>query len=752
MQLIEWKYRMDPEGAPETPGYDDSNWQRVSVPHDRQITCRRDPDMPGGGSQGFYPHAGVDWYRTSVTLPRRSLVRLTFEGILHFATVWINGVKAGERAYGYLPLTIETVLPEGESLICVRADNSLRDCWGGGADRWYTGCGMFREVRLEQIDERHIEPNGVQVYYTLKDGRAEGRIAVKLSEKCTGNEKLRALITHGGRETAIWAKAGEDIPFAIDDVEVWDTLSPALYGIEVCLSDESESLDIARVRTGFRETHFDPDRGYFLNGKNIKLKGVDLHHDAAAFGAAVPYNVLRRRLEKVKQLGCNAVRCSHNPKETAFYDLCDELGLLVIDELYDKWRRRYFAEFYDRDRDTDTELMVMRTRNHPCVILWSVGNECEHQYTEEFYDDLRHMCERVRTMDDRPVSYALIGYFDFDAAKPGVLDDRMNKTLRYCDIVDVFMGNYMEGFYEELRRRGMKKAVIGSEIFSYYRLNELTTDEPIAVSPWSDVTAHDYVAGGFIWAGIDYLGESMGWPCRGWTGSCIDSAGFPKLRAEMARAWWSNEPVIAIGVLDGTEPYDMANANWSFPQMSAHWRGRANGDMLHVGVITNCDEVRLQLNDGRPRVQKRAADGMAHFLVAYRPGTIKATGITDGKDVCEASLTTSERAERLEAHVYEKQVRVGDIFHVEAVLYDRFGQVYADEDVNVRFCVSGAAACVACDNGDFMDPWGIYDTDEKNTHMGHLCGYFRALRAGECEITVRPEGLSPIRLRVDIRG
>ncbi len=743
-----WRFALNPTGDPSRMDYDDTGWREVRLPHDWQIEGHRDPKMPEGGSQGYYPRGGVGWYRTTIPYTP-GITRLCFDGVQRFYTVWLNGEKVGEKAYGYVPYVCEITLKPGENILAVKVDNTTPEgVTESQLDRWYSGAGIYREVTLLSDGLLHIAPYGVRTDYTLDGMTAALTVTLTVDNRTDADTVgVRLDIAHTTKLASVRLAKGVNtvaLTVTLPDIVRWEPDAPTLYPLHVELNDGQKTLDAVTLNIGFRESVFDPDCGYLLNGRQVKLRGVNLHHDHGAFGAAVERSVLRRRLERLKEIGCNAIRCSHNPKESFFYDLCDEIGFLVIDELYDEWVHRYYKRFFAHDRYEDLAAMVARDRNHPCVILWSVGNESPHQYSDEWFTQLQELCDACRELDPaRPVSYALIGHVGRDFTDPAVYRERIDLTLKYAEIVDVFMGNYMEGFYEALRREGMRKAVIGSETFAYYRLQELTTHAPIPVNAWNDVEVHDYVAGGFLWAGIDYLGESMGWPAHGWTGCPIDAAGFVKLRGYHTKAMWTDAPMVKLAVFDETEPYDLANANWSFPQMTAHWNQGTPHKMMHVGVFTNCEKVRLTLNGGLPRYAAPAPDRMAHFYVSYAPGTLVAEGLRGGVTVCTQTLKTSYQGDHLILGIYEKDVRAGEVVHAELTLYDRYGQVWTQDRPKVRVEVTGGEL-LYLDNGDFLTTDEVCAADTRTLWNGHLCAYIRTGDTGTLTVTAYPDGYAKV--------
>jgi beta-galactosidase len=755
--LNNWKFALGGNEGAESPDFDDSTWRTLDLPHDWQIENNRDPDMQGGGSQGFYPRNQIGWYRYRFNAPaewKDKWVQIHFDGVQRFSAVWLNGVKLGGRPYGYVPFEIDlnSALNYGqENVLAVKVDNTI-----GGGDRWYSGAGIYRQVHLYVSDKLFIPLGGVKVITTRLAGDAA---VIRVSAEVVNKSNTPANVEIKGRITPPLSKDSISFSMAVKcaagslsavetDVEIrnpvlWDVDNPALYGLSLTLGNDTTPL-----RFGLREAHFDGEKGFSLNGRSLKLKGVDLHHDGGAVGAAVPEAVWRRRFKKLKECGANAIRCSHNPQAAEFYDLADEMGFLLIDELYDKWTPTdlYYKEFFDAWWERDLEAMIRRDRNHPSVILWSVGNEIEGQYQEHFYDQLGAMCKKVRSLDpSRSVSAALMPpcFKDYDDRAP--LEKKITATLRYADIVDVLLLNYMEPFYAELRRSGLSKAIIGSEVFTYYRSAENQFIDMSAHSPWRDVAKNDHVAGSFLWAGIDYLGESIGWPCRGWTGSMLDTAGFEKIRSWYISSQWKEEPVLKLAVFDEQEPYDRANHNWSFPQMRRHWNYPAPSPVKHVAAITNCEMVKLYMNDEtvRKAVPDHTGDSIAHFYLPYRPGVIRAEGWRNGIKVIEDILHTAKRPAAIEIIAVSKAA-ADDTVLAEIWLKDKYGEPWVLDNPIAEVHITGDARLLALDNGDMCSA-EVYATSRRSFWNGHILALIRIGKTrGTVRITVAADGMNPV--------
>lgn len=740
------------EGA-ETVDYDDSSFAPVTLPHDWQITEKRDPDMDMGWSQGYYPREEMAWYRLrfdASTDWQNKVVQLKLDGCQRFYDIYLNGVRVGGHRFGYVP----TVTPLNAQLRCgqsnvlaIRVNNEKTK-----GDRWYSGAGLCRMASFLVDEKVHIAPWSVFAQYELNGNAVEGKVDVQCvnaaAEDCAATLALTLKDAEGNQiwnaDVALQLKAGDNavtVPMELAEVQLWDVDAPNLYHLDVALKTEY-GTDHVTENIGFRTFGFDGDNGFTLNGRNMKMYGADLHHDGGVcFGAAVPKAVIRRRLTELKKMGCNAIRCSHNPHDEAMYDLCDELGLLMIDEVYDKWCRSnlYFGILFEEDWRDDLKAMVLRDRNHPSIVLWSLGNEIEVQFTDYFYEQLKVMIAYCKELDPtRPVTEVLVGFCGGEYSDATPLEKKVNAVLRYCECVDVFCGNYMENYYTAFRDAGMDKAIIGTEVFSYYRHEELTATGVTVASPWRDVDERPYVCGGFVWAGVDYLGESSGYPCKGWTGCPIDSTGTWKLRAWHLASQWSEKPVLKLGVMDGEQvAWDGASSMWGFPNVTGHWNYPQQDRIIHVVAMTNCDEVRLYQNNDFIRVGHAGApDRMIHMYVRYRQGTVRAEGWKDGQKVIETTLKTSMKPEKLQL-TCDSAMDDG-LLQVDCWLLDEHEQPWVNTCPEIHVEVEGPAALVGLDHGDFMR-----EVDPHANHCsmkdGHAIAYVQ--RTGSGKVTIRATGL-----------
>ena len=767
-----WRFALTEDEQALQADYDDSAFAPVTLPHDWQISQPRREDAPGGQTQGFFPREHMGVYRLRFTAPENwagKTVRLLFDGVQRFSDVYLNGQRIGGRPYGYVPFLCEmtgALRIGGENVLAVKVDNRTpeegQSWYGKGGDRWYSGAGIYRNVWLLIDDGARIAHDGVAVAADPVMGgpagdvpdvagirclRADVRVSVETEGDVSGMT-LRAEVTGPDGRIAytaeVPAQAVTKLAFPLSHPRRWAPETPELYTLRLTLGGDEHI-----VRFGVRSAVFDSEDGFILNGVKTKLWGVNLHHDGGAMGAAVPIEVWRRRLAALKRMGVNTIRASHNPMAEEMYDLCDEMGFMVIDELYDKWSRNgmYFDRIYDQWHLQDAEAMVRRDRNHPSVILWSVGNEVGHQYSELFYQCLETLCSHVRAIDPtRALTAALIGFClpDYNDLTP--LGKRIEAAKRYAQIVDVFCGNYMEHFYEKLREAGMRKPIIGSEVRMLYRMDEraMNNVQISPESPYAIVRKYDWVCGAIIWAGVDYLGESTLWPQRGWTGNPLDSTADWKLRAWYCAAQFKNEPVLKLAVYDESEPWDGARGHWGFPQMRAHWKYRCFEKVLHVAAMTNCDTVELYQNSQTVRVARLAdfPDGTIHFYLPYIPGMLRAVGYRGGIRVCEDILRSDHEAAQLTT-VLDREIVPADghsVAMLDAMLEDAYGARYMLEDRKVRVHIQGAQPRVVMDNGD---PWSLepFEKAASATHNGHILILLQApVTPGESTVTLSVEG------------
>ncbi|MCL2299543.1 MAG: glycoside hydrolase family 2, partial [Firmicutes bacterium] len=526
----------------------DQSWRPVTLPHDWSVEHPFDQSCSSGTG---YVCGGVGWYRLRFNLPEDiedKTLRVTFGGVYKNARVWCNSNYLGMRPSGYATFThdITPFAIPGENVLAVRAEHiDLAD------SRWFTGSGIYRDVTLTIADRVHFLPDGVFVStISAIEAQAELKIEWDLSEEAEVEFDI------AGASAKASGKTG-NTTIAINRPKLWSPDSPALYTL-TCRAGE----DQLEIPFGIHTFHFDANTGFYLNGQNLKLKGVCLHHDAGALGAAAPKDVWRRRLRKLKAAGCNAVRTAHNPPEIHLLDLCDEMGFLVMDEAFDEWEgcknkwwqghnvyppKHYgYADAFPEWHERDLAAMVRRDRNHPCVILWSIGNEIDYPNDPYCYPLFRSM--QGNNDANKPIQEQLYDPDKPDARRLGVIAQRLaaivkahdttrpvtaalafpdlSNRIGFAQALDVVGYNYKEKLYARDRETYPAHVIYGSE-------------NGHGEEQWSYVRDRPDICGQFLWTGIDYLGEAAGWPVRLSPAGLLTTAGFEKPRWYQRRAMWT---------------------------------------------------------------------------------------------------------------------------------------------------------------------------------------------------------------------
>ena len=764
-----WRFALTQDEAALLPAYDDSAWRKVTLPHDWQIDQPRSQDAPGKGCQGFYPREHMGVYRLRFQADqgwRDKQVRILFDGVQRFSEVWLNGVQVGGHAYGYVPFTVDISRAldfAKDNVLAVKVDNrSTEGEYAASGDRWYSGAGIIRDVWLLVDGDTHLVHDGLRIVSVpihkgpsgdvpdvagIRCDEAVCTITCEVAGDCAGQTVTLTVTAPDGSTVCQQEQAAlpnTQWTFTISKPKLWSPDTPDLYRARVTLSGE----DTLESAFGVRSAVFDTEDGFLLNGVKTKLWGVNLHHDGGAVGAAVPPEIWKRRLKALKEMGVNTIRCAHHPMPEYFYSLLDELGFLCMDELMDKWEGCHM--YFDRtwaDRHEDLKAMIRRDANHPSIILWSVGNEVSHQFSEKFYAYLKELTEAVRTLDPtRAVTCVLISCVlkDYNDVTP--MGVKLAALKRYAELVDVFCGNYMEHYYEKMREYGIRIPMIGTETHTLYRKDEhaLNNVQLSTESPYAIVKKYDWVCGSIIWAGIDYLGESVLWPQRGWPGDPLDSTGDWKLLAYYCASQFKREPMLKICVYDETEPWDGARAMWGFPQMRSHWKYTHFEKMVHVAVMTNCDKVLLYQNSQTVRYgfRREDDDGMVHFYLPYIPGVLRAEGYIGQNKAAEDILYSDHEAHSLTVTA-DRTVLPADgrsVAMVDLVIQDQHGRRFMLEDKRVSVQADGAPVEIRMDNGNVWDVSPFLRT-ECSTFNGHLLVLLKAgTTPGEVRLTLDTEG------------
>ena len=751
-------YKGDAAGA-ENTSFDDSNWRVLNVPHDWSIEGPFDPKNPTGPAGGFLP-SGVGWYRKHFKLPssdRDRRVYIEFDGVMSNSDVWINGFHLGNRPYGYVSFAYELTGHlnfDEDNIIAVKTDTSKQP-----ASRWYTGAGIYRHARLVTTDPEHFAQWGVFVTTPHIGTRQatvhiSGEIVNQSSRTKMLGMQVDLLDPNGKRMVSGESETGNvsagqtrtfDIDLTVNDPQFWDIGKGVLYTAVTRVRSGGKTLDDVRVPFGIREFHFEPATGFWINGRNIKIKGMCLHHDGSAFGAAVPLAVWERRLTELRKLGTNAIRNAHNPAGD-FLDLADRMGFIVMDELFDQWTlpknpydyHLYFNEWSKIDvRDT-----VRRDRNHPSVIIYSAGNEIRdnHADQEKAKQTLRGLIDTFHENDPtRPVTQALF--------RPNI-EGANDYNNGLADILDVVGQNYREKEILAAWKQKPTRKIIGTE------------NDRSSLEQWLAMRDHPELSGEFIWAGVDYLGEARSWPNYGFSYGMLDRTAYKRPLAWQRQSWWSEEPMvylarrIAPNKAAPTDPgYDpneqkrtqVVFGDWTPKDLSPHQE--------NVEIYSNCEEVELFLNGkSLGSKSKPANDSPRNWMVTFEPGTIKAVGKNGGKIVAEYELKTAGKPARILLTTDKTRItnEWNDVIFVTATVVDSNGVPTPDAENMVRFAANGPGSIVAVDSADNTDH-DPFQSDQRRAYQGRCIAYIKANKAsGRITVTAFDERLQSNKITIDV--
>jgi beta-galactosidase len=732
----DWRFlKADAPGA-ERPDFDDSTWRKLNVPHDWSIEGPFDAKNPTGGAGAFLP-AGIGWYRKHFSLgPEYAAKRvfIEFDGVMANSDVWINGFHLGKRPYGYVSFAydmtghLDFTRP---NVLSVRADNSAQP-----ASRWYTGAGIYRHVHLIATDPVHLELWTTFVT-TPKVSRDQATVHVETDVANTENKPVAVEVTiidpHGKT-----VASGSAPDLVVKQPEIWDLDHPALYQAVVRVRSGNTTLDDDVVPFGIREFHFDAATGFWLNGRNFKIKGVCLHHAGSAVGAAVPLAVWERRLKVLRTLGVNAIRTAHNPPDPEFLDLCDRMGFLVMDEMFDCWtvgKNPYDYHLYFRDwSHQDTADTVRRDRNHPSIILYSAGNEIhDTPHAELAKSILQGLVDVFHKYDPtRPVTQALF--------RPNVSHDYDDGL---ADMLDVVGQNYREREILAAHQQKPTRKILGTEN---------THDR----NQWVAMRDNPPYSGQFIWSGIDYLGESRYWPVVAGDFGLLDRTATIKPVGHERQSWWSDKPMVYITrrvsprQASPTDPgYEAARRITQ--TLSPDWTpAHADPQGENVEVYSNCEEVELLLNGKSLGAKPINADASPrNWRVPFEPGTLEAIGRNNGKVAARFELKTAGKPARIELTADRVKLGAGwdDLAFVTARVLDEHGVQVPEADALVTFAASGPGAIAATDSADNASHES-FQSNERHAYQGRCEALLRANGAGEIVVQATSPGLKPGSIKI----
>lgn len=751
-----WRFQKGNLSGAHRSSFDDSDWRRLNVPHDWSIEEPFDKDMPFGSMQGYLPRWTVGWYRKHFTVDagdRGKRVVIQFDGVHHNSEVWLNGHFIGKRPYGYVSFQYDLtpyLSYERENVLAVKVDNTVMP-----SDRWYSGSGIYRNVWLIAADPLHVAQWGTAIFaknISKDEATLSIRTAVhnqyRQSKTCTVVTEILddtgAVLGEVTSAATVEAEETREVDqcFRLEKPELWSPDRPKLYAAKTILYCDGRPVDDYVTPFGVRDIQLDPREGLSINGTPTKLKGVCIHHDLGCLGAAFYLHAMKRRLRVLKGMGCNAIRFAHNPMAPELLDLCDQMGFLVVNEAFDKWKSLYYEELFDEWWKEDLSATVLRDRNHPCVLMWSVGNEVEEQGQPAMLQRLKMLTDYCRELDPtRPVTCALEPHNSPPRLRDAPVEDKVEHTKKIAEHVDVLGLNYQEQWYESYRKAMPHMLIVGTETFPFYRGrgNRVKGFEP--VNPWFDVEKHDYVVGQFVWVGIDYLGEAHD-PWKGWPFGLVDTCGFRKPISYLHQSFWSDDPFVQMAVFDADreESCPAWKQHWKSPPFSSHWTfPHLEGKMLRMVTFTNCESVELKVN-GESYGEKRLADFSDRMIVwhlPYSPGTVKAIGKKDGRVLCAHELKTAGRRARLAMKADRTRIAADgyDLVHVEVAVTDAEGITVPSAECEICFRVEGEGEMIGVDNGNLSSD-EPYKGERRRTYLGRCLAVVRSTsRAGDIRLT-----------------
>lgn len=743
----DWKFFLGDEPDADYMGFDDNAWQAVTIPHDWSVEHPFDKSNASGTG---YVCGGTAWYRKHFTLPddiKGKRVRVTFGGIYKHSRVFINSNHLGGRAYGYSTFTfdISDFIRAGENVLSVRVEHEqVAD------SRWFTGSGIYRDVTIEITEMNCFEKDGV--FVTTEKTEGENAV-IRVEYRTIGCDEAEFIVEDKYGNTVASAgceKTEGEVKITVPSAELWSPDTPTMYNL-VCHSfKDCRICDALNIPFGIRTISFDADKGFFLNGINTKIKGVCIHHDAGALGAAVPSDVWKRRLEKFKESGCNAVRTAHNPPSSDLLDLCDSLGFLVMDEAFDEWEgaknkwwqghnvyppKRYgYAEDFPLWHKADLEAMILRDRNHPCVIMWSIGNEIDYPNDpyvtplfkevlgnndngkpkeERMYDNKRPDASRLTTVAKRLVDIA----HGIDTSRPvlsAMSFPELSTRTGFADTLDISGYNYREYLYEEDHRRFPDRVIFGSE-------------NGHGCKEWYAVRDNDYICGQFLWTGIDFLGECRGWPVRISQAGMLDLCGYEKPLFWRRKALWTDEPFVKIAVSKGEK--EKTNI-WT----DSFVYSADDGEKIQVNCYTNEKEAELFIN-GRSLGKKQPENEnemCIHWEIPFEKGQLYVKTPS-----AEDTLISPEKAEKIQIIPYDENA---EIIQLEISLLDKNGNTASADDRILDFEITGDGEIIGLENGK-PDDLTCYAEKYRSTYRGRMIAYIRrGKKTGEYNLNIKMRG------------
>lgn len=775
-----WKFILQDNPDFQDDSFNDSQWESVTIPHDWSIKGQLSPSL--ASCTGYLP-GGIGWYRKTFVIPSEKngqKVFLYFEGVYNRSEVFINGELLGKRPNGYISFAYDATpyIKYGEkNTIAVRVDHSQ-----SADSRWYSGSGIYRDVWLVYSNPVHITQWGIYAYPEITENSGVLNVEINLENTTDSTVNLQIVnelesndqmvVASSVNEIIIEAKQSGKISttLEVNHPKMWDLENPNLYQLKTKVLKKGKIIDENITQTGFRSFTFDPNKGFALNGKWMKMKGVCLHHDAGVLGSAVPREVWKSRLITLKKIGVNAIRTSHNPQSPDFYELCDELGLLVLNEAYDEWefpKRKWlkgwnvgtpgFEGTYDIFKKwsvKDLEDMVRRDRNHLSVFAWSIGNEVDYPndpyshpvldggsntgFSQPIYGGYKK--DAPDAMQLGVIAKRLVAAVKkYDTSRPttaGLAGVAMSNETEYPSALDITGYNYTESKYKSDHATYPNRVIYGSE-------------NRHDIKAWYAVKNNEFIFGQFLWTGIDYLGESRPWPTRGFYSGLVDFSGNIKPRGYFRQSLWSNSPMIYIG----TYPQNKHKKNQLSIDALPLWNYQ-NDEIIRVVCYTNAPKARLELNGVIVGVEKEydLTTGIIAWDIPFKSGKLEAVGIdNNNKVISRYQINTAKQASALTVLASSQSIdKDRGVIQLHVQVLDENGQLVMGAENEITCTIKGPAVLLGLEAGNNTDMTDYTDNMQCVYH-GNISTYIQAIgKTGTVKVQFKSPSLKSTKVSIEI--
>lgn len=790
-----WRFSLD-MGADESaaaPGFDDSGWRTLNLPHDWAIEGDFDEHNPSGTGGGALP-GGIGWYRKTFTVSKKSQgqsISIEFDGVYMNSSVYINGHLLGTRPYGYISFSYDLTpyINWGkENVIAVKVDNSDQP-----NSRWYSGCGIYRDVRIVVTHPVHVGQWGTYVTTEITDQYTVANVGVTIENDSPDPVEVtvRSAILDANRKGVsmmadqLVAQKGTNTiqqKVYMTEPHLWSVDDPYMYTMVTEIRMNGKTIDTYSTPFGIRTIEFRADSGFYLNGEHVRINGVCNHHDLGCLGAATNERAIERQLQILKEMGCNGIRCSHNPPSPILLDLCDRMGFLVMDEAFDMWRRRKtdrdYARFFDDWYERDLTDLVVRDRNHPSIVLWSIGNEVLEQWSDAKADTLSleqanlilnmgHSADQLAQEGEMSVNSLITARLaeiikELDPTRPitaGCNEPSPGNHLFRSGAIDVIGYNYHNQNVPAVPRLFPGKPFIITESVSalmtrgFYEMpsEQMMTrparwDRPYfnptfscsaydnVCTPWGShheenlifLNSQPFVAGQYIWTGFDYIGEPTpyGWPARSSYFGIVDLAGFPKDVYYLYQSEWTDTPVLHL-----------------FP----HWNWEPGQQIDMWCYYNNADEVELYINGKSQGVRRKDANHL-HVLwnVTFEPGTVKVVARKNGVETGSQEIHTAGEPAQIRLTPDRSSIKADgkDLSFVTVEILDKDGNLCPNAENLVQFKVDGKGFIAGVDNGSPISLERFKDNKRKAYYGKCLVVVQNNSKKGKIRLKAWSEGLN----------